>query len=147
MACHRTVNKRTNDGPILWCASITSYKAAVSPVPMQCRGLFVYAPSQWETTLHCNVVSHWQGSFTKWSLQWSYHSIVLSHRNMGHLNVLNCANISAETSLSWYRDWLSAGALHHDNVYYRNNNQNSCSPTDVSVRNDCARFTTIFIGK
>ena len=29
---------------------------------------FVYAPSQWETTLHCNIVSHWLGAYTKWSL-------------------------------------------------------------------------------
>ena len=27
-------------------------------------------PSQWETMLQCNVVSHWLGAFTKWSLQW-----------------------------------------------------------------------------
>ena len=33
------------------------------------RDHFVYAPCQWETTLHCNVVSHWQGAYTKWSLQ------------------------------------------------------------------------------
>ena len=30
---------------------------------------FVNAPSQWETTLHRNFVSHWLGTFTKWSLQ------------------------------------------------------------------------------
>ena len=30
---------------------------------------FVYAPSQWETALQCNTVSHWLGAFTKWSLQ------------------------------------------------------------------------------
>ena len=29
---------------------------------------FVNAASQWETTLHCNVVSHWLGACTKWSL-------------------------------------------------------------------------------
>ena len=29
---------------------------------------FVYAPSQWETTLQCNVVSHWLDTFIKWSL-------------------------------------------------------------------------------
>ena len=29
---------------------------------------FVYVPSQWETTLHCNIVSHWLGAYTKWSL-------------------------------------------------------------------------------
>ena len=32
------------------------------------RVRFVYAPSQWETTLHCTVVSHWLGAFTNWSL-------------------------------------------------------------------------------
>ena len=32
------------------------------------RDHFVYAPSQWETTLHCNIFSHWLGAYTKWSL-------------------------------------------------------------------------------
>ena len=32
------------------------------------RDHFVYAPSQCETMLHCNVVSHWLGAYTKWSL-------------------------------------------------------------------------------
>ena len=32
------------------------------------RDHFVNAPSQWETTLQCNVVSHWLGAYTKWSL-------------------------------------------------------------------------------
>ena len=31
------------------------------------RDHFVYAPSQWETVLHCKVVSHWLGAYTKWS--------------------------------------------------------------------------------
>ena len=29
---------------------------------------FVYAPSQWDTMSHCNVVTHWLGAHTKWSL-------------------------------------------------------------------------------
>ena len=33
------------------------------------RDHFAYAPNQWETTLHCNVVSHWLGAYTTWSLQ------------------------------------------------------------------------------
>ena len=37
---------------------------------------FVNAPSQWETTLHRNVVSHWLGAFTKWSLL----AITLTHQ-------------------------------------------------------------------
>ena len=32
------------------------------------RESFVYAPSQWEMTLQCNVVSHWLGAYTEWSL-------------------------------------------------------------------------------
>ena len=33
-----------------------------------CRDDFVYVFGQWETLLHCNVTSHWQGAYTKWSL-------------------------------------------------------------------------------
>ena len=43
--------------------------------PPRPRDHFVYAPSQWETTLQCNIVSHWLGAYTKWSLQtrlWDY---------------------------------------------------------------------------
>ena len=40
----------------------------VRTVPGVHRDLFVYAPSQWETTLHCNAVSHWLSAYTKWSL-------------------------------------------------------------------------------
>ena len=32
------------------------------------QGSFLYAPCQWETTLHCNVVSHLLGVYTKWQL-------------------------------------------------------------------------------
>ena len=32
------------------------------------RDHFVYAPSQWETTLQCNFVCHWLGAYTKFSL-------------------------------------------------------------------------------
>ena len=39
-----------------------------SDVITTCRDHFVNAPSQWETTLHCNIISHWLGAYTKWSL-------------------------------------------------------------------------------
>ena len=35
------------------------------------RDYFVYAPNQWETTLQCNVVSHWLAAYTKQSLEWT----------------------------------------------------------------------------
>ena len=34
------------------------------------RDRSVHAPSQWETMLQCNVVSHWLGAYTKWSLRY-----------------------------------------------------------------------------
>ena len=36
------------------------------------------APSQWETTLHCNVVSHWPGTYTKWSLHLSWWDMLIT---------------------------------------------------------------------
>ena len=39
----------------------------VTEICMLFRGLFVYAHSQWETTLLCNVVYHWFGALSKWS--------------------------------------------------------------------------------
>ena len=39
---------------------------------------FVHAPSQWETTLHCNIISHWLGEHTKRPLHTS-----CDHRNPG----------------------------------------------------------------
>ena len=33
------------------------------------RDHFVYVPSQWKMTLQCNVISHWLGTFTKWSIK------------------------------------------------------------------------------
>ena len=32
------------------------------------KDCFVNVPSLWETALHCNIVSHWLGTYTKWSL-------------------------------------------------------------------------------
>ena len=31
----------------------------------ECRVYFIHAPSQWETILHCNIVSHWLVAYTK----------------------------------------------------------------------------------
>ena len=33
-----------------------------------CRDPSMHAPSQWDRMLHCNVISHWLGAYTKWSL-------------------------------------------------------------------------------
>ena len=41
---------------------------AVCMLDVGFRDHFLNAPSQWEKTLQCNVVTHWLGSYTKWSL-------------------------------------------------------------------------------
>ena len=42
------------------------------------RDHFLYAPSQWETTLQCNVVSYWLGPYSKWSLFDNYWSFAMA---------------------------------------------------------------------
>ena len=49
----------------LFCKA-TIWDDLYSGVPL--RDHFVYAPSQWETALQCNFVSHWRGTYTKRSL-------------------------------------------------------------------------------
>ena len=39
-----------------------------SVVLWYCRDQSIYAPSQWETSLQCNNVSHWLGAELDWSL-------------------------------------------------------------------------------
>ena len=55
------------------------------------RDNFAYAPSQWETTLHCNVVSHWLGVYAKWSLV-GYET--LSSTVWHHSRVIGCSKYS-----------------------------------------------------
>ena len=47
---------------------IDSFEAADGPVSLSTRDQFVNAPSQWEMTLHSNVLSHRLAGYTKWSL-------------------------------------------------------------------------------
>ena len=44
------------------------------------RDQFLHGPSQWKTVLQCNILSHWLGAYTKWSLQCSpiYHNTAYS---------------------------------------------------------------------
>ena len=54
-----------------------------------CRGRFVYASIQWETTLHCNVVSHWMGAYTKW-FRLMHQYIILQKRPCKQIGVRIC---------------------------------------------------------
>ena len=60
--------------------------------------IFLYVPSQWETTLQCNVVSLWLGAFTKWSLGpmhdtlifWMRHFTLCSHHRDYKTDIYIC---------------------------------------------------------
>ena len=43
-----------------------------TPWNISSRDHFLHSPNQWETTLHCNVLSHWLGVYTKW-FKWPLH--------------------------------------------------------------------------
>ena len=49
-----------------------AYLCAIYPLPRSLHQFTgtgpMHAHSQWETTLHCYVVSHWLRAYTKWSL-------------------------------------------------------------------------------
>ena len=73
------------------------------------RDHFMYAPSQWVTTLYCNVVSHWQGSYTKWSLHNLIKVIYFYHSNQcdGWLHIMprfyaSCRMWQAYCLLWWH---------------------------------------------
>ena len=57
-ACVRCSNELTG------CDWVNSYGISLVALSFS-RGHFVNAPSQWEMTLHCNVVSHWLGVYTQ----------------------------------------------------------------------------------
>ena len=52
-----------------WSAHLARYDSAGQVKNnYTCRDHFVYVPSQWETALQCNVVSHWMGAYKEWTL-------------------------------------------------------------------------------
>ena len=62
---------------------------------------FVYAPSQWETTLQCNVVSHWLGAYTKWSL-WYYLNLNPHDTFYGEFSLPVAKNVNAVVCIASY---------------------------------------------
>ena len=64
-----------------------------------CRDNFVYAPSQWETTLQYNFISHWLVAYIKWSLTiWVFLSNRLKINSLTD-NKANLRDLIAATGL------------------------------------------------
>ena len=65
-----------------------------------CMDHFAHAPSQWETTLRCNIGSHWLGAYTEWSLH---------YRPTHHAGSPRCRPTHQAGSLQW---WARVQALY-----------------------------------
>ena len=65
-----------------WTTTKLNNRWVICPIyGMYClsmQGSFVNAPTQWETMLHCTTISHWLGTFTKWSLLYVIISVAIS---------------------------------------------------------------------
>ena len=74
-----------------------------SYLPSYFRDHFVYASSQWETTLHCNVVSHWLDTLTKWSLVTSSNGAIIALPRGIAVLVLYVFNtsLSSQKMITW----------------------------------------------
>ena len=70
MVWHQTGDKLLSEPMMTWCTSHISITGPWWVKAAFCRDHFVYAPSQWEMMLQCNIVSHWLGACTKWSQSW-----------------------------------------------------------------------------
>ena len=81
----------TGEHPLMFCVSIL---LTVIMQHSMGRDHFVYAPSQWETTLQRNVVSHWLGAYTKWSLYESCKYNKMSYFAKGSSVRLRCWSLN-----------------------------------------------------
>ena len=52
----------------LHCKDHFVYASSQWQMRLHCKDHFVYAFSQWQGRLQCSIISHWLGTYTKWSL-------------------------------------------------------------------------------
>ena len=105
---------------------------------------FVYAPSQWETTLHCNVVPHWLGAYTKWPWMWDCtwilstpSSLKFQHLQPYPLPLTHCGLVTpfCNTILSQHWPWCCQATSHYLNQLERLRSEIPCpmiTPTSDS---------------
>ena len=89
-------------------------------IKIRLRDYFVNVPSQWDMVLHCNVISHWLGANTKWSLRHSGHCLIFImgiHTEVeGHILVKwPQGTIGCHTDL-WCQQWQQS--WHHNNSIF-----------------------------
>ena len=97
---------------------------SIGPLGTNLRDHFVYAPSQWEMMLHCNVISNWLGPYTKLSLKpWekfkSKHKYFLMRKCLWKSCLLKVQHFVQTSHMMW-RDsplsWPFEGGIHCSQV-------------------------------
>ena len=81
---------------VVFCCGLASVKF---------RDHFVNAPSQWEMTLHCNIVFHWIGAFTKWSLKLYRYPGVLLNWDWHDNNMIATVPVKQPKLISPWTKW------------------------------------------
>ena len=74
------------------------------------RDHLVYVPSQWEMTLHCNVILYWLGAYTKWSL----HIQIFCHIKTSLMSSTTCYEdlVSQIHAMLWVDiKWINANKM------------------------------------
>ena len=89
---------------------------------------FVYASSQWDTTLHCNVVSHWLGAYTNWVAVITVSAILVNQYIMScrwsedgwaRLTKSCLARHSSQAHISWQLTVHSEKLYHQMNTVFK----------------------------
>ena len=80
-----------------------------TPTIILIQGNFLYVHRQWEMPLHYNVISHWLGAYTKWSLI-PYYINTYNGINPGRpppppANPISCCRILQEKALNGSTHW------------------------------------------
>ena len=105
----------------------------------QCRHHFVYVPNQWETTLQCDVISQWLGTYTKWSLSMftKVHDDTYGTHKRPQINglVQDCSNSSALGQdirceyFGWKWQWTELEDNINQNLRWKQFSTSSCVAT------------------
>ena len=109
-----------------------------------CRDHFLYAPNQWETTLHCNVVSYWLDAYTTWP-QPIRDDVTLQRCLSLAECIHNCYLPDIITSISWLRGRPRFSLhTHHDKPWWPLTWQRTRISTldDVSAQNYVSCYIT-----
>ena len=101
------------DTLIVVCGSGEWIRNTMILIMLSCTGThgdrFVNMPSQWEMTLQCNVISHWLGAFTKWTL-------THIHVSVDWMSISSGDGLSSFLCQAINYTWTSAELVHQEHI-------------------------------